>query len=70
MLRQKLKCKASSKSFLLTNPEALKPLLHYVHATKRFNTEALSARHNPNFPTTLNRLQSANTRARHGSFHT
>ena len=70
ILQQKLKRKASSKSFLLTNPEALKPLLHFVHATKRFNTEATSARHSPNLPATLNRLQSANARARRGSFHT
>jgi hypothetical protein len=47
ILRQKLKRKADSIPFLLTKPEAIKPLLGYIHATKRFKTHALSARRDP-----------------------
>ncbi|KIM86038.1 hypothetical protein PILCRDRAFT_51587, partial [Piloderma croceum F 1598] len=36
ILQQKLKRKADSLSFLLTKPEAIKPLLGYIHATKHF----------------------------------
>ena len=47
VLRQKLKRNADSLSFLLSKPEATKPLLNYIHATKRFKTHALSARRDP-----------------------
>jgi hypothetical protein len=46
-LCQKLKRNTDSLSFLLSKPEATKPLLRYIHATKRFKTNALSARHDP-----------------------
>jgi ribonuclease HI len=46
-LRQKLKRKADSLSFLLTKPEAVKPLLNYIHSTKRFKTQPISARRDP-----------------------
>ena len=46
-LRQKLKRNADSLSFLLSKPEATKPLLGYIHATKHFKTNALSAHHDP-----------------------
>jgi hypothetical protein len=46
-LRQKLKCNADSLSFLLSKPEAMKPLLRYIHATKHFKMNALSAHHVP-----------------------
>jgi ribonuclease HI len=36
MLRRKLKRSANSLSFLLSNPQAVKPLLKYIIATKRF----------------------------------
>ena len=47
ILRQKLKRKADSISFLLSKPEATKPLLNYIHATKRFKTQASSSRRDP-----------------------
>jgi len=47
-LRCKLKRKADSLSFLLSNPIATKPLLKYIHTTKWFSTQARSARRPPN----------------------
>ncbi|KIM83301.1 hypothetical protein PILCRDRAFT_69478, partial [Piloderma croceum F 1598] len=47
ILQQKLKRKADSISFLLSKPKATKPLLNYIHATKRFKTQASSSRRDP-----------------------
>ncbi|KAF5374631.1 hypothetical protein D9615_008911 [Tricholomella constricta] len=58
-LRRNLKRKAESISYLLTSPDALKHLLRFVHATKRFKTSAQSAR-----CLAAERAQEINTRAR------
>ncbi|KAF8065221.1 hypothetical protein FPV67DRAFT_1418969, partial [Lyophyllum atratum] len=43
-LRQKLQRKAESLSFLLTSPDALKHVIRFIHATKRFKSTVKSAR--------------------------
>lgn len=47
IIRRKLRRKAESLPYLLSSPEAVKPLIRYIHATKRFQTQYKSARHPP-----------------------
>ena len=54
VLHHKLKCKAESLSFLLSSPNAVKPLLSFIHSTKHFKTKAESARSHPDLPAEIN----------------
>jgi len=45
ILRCKLKCKADSLLFLLSNPLATKPLLNFIHTTKLFKTQPCHTHH-------------------------
>ena len=46
-LRRKLRQKAESISFILSNPITSKPLLSYIHATKHFKIKTTTVTTNP-----------------------